>query len=86
MAKSLLVAAFQEPANGTEAKPFKLKLERLPLGCRTCHSIRRYAYTHRIYIYTAAFAVLAAIGRTTLLPCSNHFSRRKAMPAFYTNP
>jgi hypothetical protein len=26
------MAAFQEPANGSEAKPLKVKLERLPLG------------------------------------------------------
>lgn len=29
------MAAFQEPANGTKTKPFKVKLERLPLSGRT---------------------------------------------------
>ena len=33
------MAAFQEPANGTKAKPFKVKLEHLPLGRRTYPSV-----------------------------------------------
>jgi hypothetical protein len=33
------MAAFQEPANGTEAEPLKVKLERLPLGRQACPPI-----------------------------------------------
>jgi hypothetical protein len=40
------VAAFQEPANSSKAKPFKEKLERLPPGL--------YAYNHKPCIYIAA--------------------------------
>ena len=63
------MAAFQEPPNGTEAKPFKVKLERLPLGCRAYPSILDSMPIPTRFTSIALLlfddAVFAAIGRTT---------------------
>ena len=63
------MAAFQEPANGTKTKPFKVKLERLPLGCRAyppiLDSIPIPTGFTSISLFFFDDAVFAAIGRTT---------------------
>jgi hypothetical protein len=46
-------AAFQEPANGMETKPYKVKLGYLPLG-RPISRYGTYAYSHKIYTCTDA--------------------------------
>ena len=63
------MAAFQEPANGTETKPFKVKLERLPLGLWAYPAILDcMPIPTRLASIALPFfddAVFAAIGRTT---------------------
>ena len=63
------MAAFQEPANGTEAEPLKVKLERLPLGLWAYPAILDcMPIPTRLASIALPFfddAVFAAIGRTT---------------------
>jgi hypothetical protein len=74
------MAAFQEPTNGTEAEPFKVKLERLPLGPWAyppiLDSVPIPTRLTPVSLLPFDYAIFAAIGRTTfwtihisLYPC-----------------